>query len=90
MRMNKLLKRIIVLLIAGYVIYVLISQQKMLNSYAAEKKQYTNQISEAEKEKSELNNSIEGLNSTDYIEDVARNKLDMYLPNERVYIDITQ
>lgn len=88
--MNKLLKRIIVLLISAYVIYILLSQQKMLNTYAAEKNQYTNQILEAEKEKNELNNSIEGLNSTDYIEDVARNKLDMYLPNERVYIDITK
>ena len=32
----------------------------------------------------------ENLNSTEYIEDVARNKLGMYLPNERVYIDISK
>ena len=27
-------------------------------------------------------------NSNEYIEQIAREKLDMYLPNERVYIDI--
>ena len=32
----------------------------------------------------------ENVNSTEYIEEVAREKLDMYLPNERVYIDISK
>ncbi len=88
--MNKLLKRYIIYFLLIYAVYILVSQQKMLNSYAAEKKQYMEQINEAKEEKEELNNSLEGLNSTDYIEDIARNKLDMYLPNERVYIDITK
>lgn len=73
-----------------YAIYILVAQQKMLNSYAAEKKQYIDQIKEAEAEQNELNQSLEGLNSTEYIEGIAREKLDMYLPNERVYIDITK
>ena len=88
--MNKILNKAIVALLLLYAGYILISQQKMLNSYAAEKNQYTNQISQEEQQKQELTNSLEGLNSTDYIEDMARNKLDMYLPNERVYIDITK
>lgn len=88
--MNKLFKRSIIVFLLIYAVYILISQQKMLNSYAAEKKQYMEQINEAKEEKEELNNSLEGLNSADYIEDIARNKLDMYLPNERVYIDITK
>ena len=29
-------------------------------------------------------------NKKEYIEEVAREKLDMYLPNERVYIDISK
>ena len=88
--MNKILKRIIIFALAIYAIYILAIQQKMLNTYAAEKKQYTNEINEAKEEKEELNKTLEGLNSTEYIEDIARNKLDMYLPNERVYIDITK
>ena len=88
--MNKVIKRLIILLLSIYAIYILVAQQKMLNSYAAEKKQYIEQIEEAEAEQNELNQSLEGLNSTEYIEDIAREKLDMYLPNERVYIDITK
>lgn len=73
-----------------YAIYLLASQQKMLNTYAAEKKEYANQIKEANEEQEQLNKELEGLNSTEYIEEIARDKLDMYLPNERVYIDITK
>lgn len=87
--MRKLVSRLFIILIAIYAVYIFISQQKMLNTYAAEKKQYTNQIEKAQKEQAELTETLDGLNSTNYIEDIARNKLDMYLPNERVYIDIT-
>ena len=30
----------------------------------------------------------ESVSSIDYIEEVAREKLDMYLPNERIYVDV--
>jgi len=30
----------------------------------------------------------ENVDSTEYIEEMAREKLDMYLPNERVYVDM--
>ena len=34
--------------------------------------------------------SVTNINSKEYIEEVAREKLDMYLPNEKVYIDISK
>jgi len=92
--MNKFVKKLLIGIVLLYLAYnvvsIFISQQNMLNTYAAEKKMYTNQINEAKDEQNQLSNSLESLNSTDYIEDIARNKLDMYLPNERVYIDITK
>ena len=88
--MNKIIKRSIIFILSIYAIYILVIQQRMLNSYAVEKNQYVNQLSQAEAEHNELSKTLEGLNSTDYIEDIARDKLDMYLPNERVYIDITK
>lgn len=88
--MNKLIKRLIFIAIAGYAIITFISQQKLLNTYAAEKNQYSNQINSAKEEQNNLNSTLNSLNSTEYIEDIARNKLDMYLPNEKVYIDITK
>ena len=36
------------------------------------------------------NKTKENVNSPEYIEEVAREKLDMYLPNERVYIDMNK
>ena len=30
------------------------------------------------------------MNTPEYIEKIAREKLDMYMPNERVYIDVSK
>ena len=43
---------------------------------------------EAKKEQNELSEELQNLNSTEYIEGVARDKLDMYLPNEKVFVDM--
>ena len=78
------------LAISVYVVYTLVSQQKLLNTYAKETEEYANQIEQATQNQTELNETLESLNSTNFIEGIARDKLDMYLPNERVYIDITK
>ena len=88
--MKIILKRILLLAISVYVVYTLVSQQKLLNTYAKETEEYTNQIEQATQNQTELNETLESLNSTNFIEGIARDKLDMYLPNERVYIDITK
>lgn len=88
--MKKLLKYTFVILILIYVIHIFMTQQGLLNSYAAESKSYREQIETAKHNQEELNSTIQNLNSTEYIEEEARKQLDMYLPNERVYIDITK
>ena len=88
--MKIILKRILLLAISVYVVYTLVSQQKLLNTYAKETEEYANQIEQATQNQTELNETLESLNSTNFIEGIARDKLDMYLPNERVYIDITR
>lgn len=88
--MKKLLKYTFVILIFIYTLHVFVTQQGLLNSYAAESKGYRNQIEAANKTQEDLLAAIQSLNSTEYIEEEARKKLDMYLPNERVYIDITK
>ena len=85
---NNLLKKILILIFIIYFIYTLIVQQKTLNSYAREKDKYNDQIEVAEDEQQELENMKDSINSEEYIEQIAREKLDMYYPNERVYIDI--
>ena len=64
--------------------------KKLLNTYTAEADRYNEQIEEAKEIGQELADTKEHLDSKEYIEDVAREKLDMYLPNEKVYIDISK
>ena len=86
--MKNLLKRVLILIFIIYFIYTIISQQKTLNAYAKEKEKINEQIDVAEETQTELMKMKENINSDEYIEQIAREKLEMYYPNERVYIDI--
>ena len=87
MKKKKLLKRLIILLIAIYFIFTLINQQKTLNQYNQNSEELNTKIAEAEEEKEELTNQKDNVDSLEFIEQTAREKLDMYYPNERVYVD---
>ena len=86
--LKKHYKKILLCLAIAYIISILISQQKMLNSYNSEIKTLETKISKEEDTKDTLNQIKDNVDSTEYIEQIAREKLGMYLPNERVYIDI--
>ncbi len=83
-------KRIIIIAILIYVVYTFFVQQKELNACKADSKRYTEQIAAEEEKKEQLLETKANINSKEYIEEVAREKLDMYLPNEKVYIDISK
>ena len=87
MKKKKLLKRLIILLIAIYFIFTLINQQKTLNQYSQNSEELNTKIAEAEEEKEELTNQKDNVDSLEFIEKTARDMLDMYYPNERVYIN---
>ena len=86
-RNKKILKVIIILIVLSYFIYVLIKQQTTLNSYQTEQDYVSSQIQDQQEYKNELADMEANTNSDEYIEQIARDKLDMYLPNERVYVD---
>ena len=88
-KIKKPYKKIIIIFITVYFIYTLIAQQKTLNAYSIEQSNYSKQIEQEQATKETLLKTKERVNSTEYIEDVAREKLGMYLPNERVYFDAT-
>lgn len=81
------LKKLLILLIGIYVISIFINQQKTLESYKNNQQYYAKQIQEQTEYKESLLAKKENLNSPEYIEEIAREKLDMYLPNEKIYID---
>ena len=86
-------KKIYIVVLIVFVIYassILIKQQIKLNSYAKQKKYYQEELQERKEKNKDLVSMQENVNSPEYIEEIARDKLDMYLPNERVYIDISK
>lgn len=80
-------KKIFLLFILAYIVYIFIGQQKTLNSYKTAQKYYSEQLDKKLAYQESLYNTKANIDSKEYIEEVAREKLDMYLPNERVYID---
>lgn len=79
-------KKLLFIGISIYVIGIFINQQKTLNSYNKSAKYYQSQIEEKNEYQQELYETKSNINSKEYIEKVARENLDMYLPNERVYV----
>lgn len=88
-RANKI-ATIILIIVSIYGIITFINQQKKLNSYSTDLAYYQTQIDNLEAKKSELLSTQENVSSEEYIEKVARESLEMYLPNETVYIDINK
>lgn len=87
LKTNKFYKNLLILGILVYVAYIFIGQQKTLNSYKSTQDYYIEQLNTQLAYQESLNKTKSNIDSKEYIEQVAREKLDMYLPNERVYID---
>jgi len=83
------INRFVIIGVLLYFIYVCVNQQQSIDSYEKEAANYKEEITTAQKENEKLKNIKNNVDSTEYIENIAREKLGMYLPNERVYIDIT-
>ena len=84
---KKIIRNIILILALVYVVFTLINQQQTLNKYAQNSEDLSQQIEEQKNYKEELAQKQADINSKEFIEETAREKLDMYLPNEKVYID---
>ena len=83
----KKLKNILVIAFIIYAVTTFINQEKVLSSYKSQEEEVANQIEEAKEYQEELNLSKDNANSLEYIEQVAREKLNMYYPKEKIYVD---
>lgn len=81
------LKVCIFLFLTVYATYTLIKQEIEINKYDKEKIYYMEQIALANKKHEEYKHYSEYVKSEEYIEKIAREKLGMLLPEERVYIE---
>ena len=85
-----LIKKICLIVFLIYISVVFVNQQQTLNSYESQKDYYAMQIQEAEEYNETLLATKENLETSEYIEAISREKLDMYSKNERVYININK
>ena len=81
---------IIYLIIFAFVVAVsinaIINQESKKQEIKMQISQYEDELKKLKSEKDELIEQKEKINTDKYIENVARNKLDMFLPNEKVYV----
>lgn len=87
---KKLIKNIFLICILIYAFVVLFNQQKTIISYKNQQKYYSDKINVAKQYNKTLNSTKDNLNSDTYIEATAREKLDMYYSNERIYKNINK
>ncbi len=90
MKKGKLLRNAFLIALIVWIV-MLIKQQLNISQYKDELKDLSSQIEVAENElnqnKQDLEQEKKNTDSLEYIEKLAREKLGMYLQNERVYID---
>ena len=93
MKKNKLLMNAFIIALIIWIV-MLIKQQINISQYKDDIKDLSSKIEVAEKELDENKQNLEqekkNTDSLEYIEKLAREKLGMYLPNERVYVDSTK
>lgn len=85
---KSIITKFFILFILVYVGTTLINQQKKLDSYESNISYLNDKIKTENEYKTELMATKENINSQEYVEKMAREKLNMYKPNEKVYIDI--
>ena len=85
--MKRLLKTIIVIAVLLYSGIVLAKQEMSFQKYDNELKNYNTMISEEEIKHEQLISAKNRITTKEYIEEVAREKLGLVMPNEIVFID---
>ncbi len=81
-----------VLLIGMFIYFVSVFciQQFKINEYKVQEEYYNNSISELEQEKAEYEALVSESNTSEYIEKVAREKLGLVKPYEKIFIDVNK
>jgi cell division protein FtsB len=89
---KRLLRPGIIFLIGFFIYfsYVLVDQQKLLNARLQDIKNLKSNIAVETELNKQLEGEIEMLDSDEYIEKIAREKLGMVKDNEKVFIDVNR
>ena len=80
-----LLAKIILLILLAYMIFTLVSVRQKIADANAAVETLTQQVSDQTQTNTELSNAIENRDDPSYVEDIAREKLGLVAPNDRVF-----
>ena len=80
-----LLVRVIVLLLVAYMIFLFWSVRQRISDTRAEIAQLTVQVADQIQTNTELQNAIENRDDPSFVEDVARERLGLVSPNDKVF-----
>ena len=79
------LAKIILLILLAYMIFTLVSVRQKIADANAAVETLTQQVSDQTQTNTELSNAIENRDDPSYVEDIAREKLGLVAPNDRVF-----
>ncbi|MCR4436477.1 MAG: septum formation initiator family protein [Clostridiales bacterium] len=76
--------------VLAYFFYIMVGQQKLIYEKTVELNNIQEKIAEENRQNQELKKQKEMVNSDEYIEKIAREKLDMVKHGERVFVDVNK
>ena len=91
-RMNprRFISVIVAFVFVSYFIYTMIWQQVVISRKGKEIDALEEKVAAAEQQTEKLEKELENLNDPEYLEKIAREKLGLVRPNERVFVDANQ
>ena len=79
-----LLGKILLIVVLAYMIFLLIGVRQKIAIAKAEVETLTEQVAQQTQSNTELSNAIENRDNPNFLEDIAREKLDLASPHDRV------
>lgn len=83
-----LLTKILALILLAYIVFTLLSLRQKLADAKSQVETLNQQVTDQIQTNTELSNAIENSDDPSFLKDIAREKLDLVAPNEKVF-DIT-
>ena len=84
---SKLLKTILITAVLMYTGLTIFKQEVAFNRYDSEIEKYERLIEEEELKNEQLISTRKKISSKEYVEEIAREKLGLVMPNEIVFVD---
>jgi len=89
-RKNNIPKRIFCLIVFAYIGYILFQQYTYISMISKEEKKYINEINKQKSVAASYEKQKKLYNTDAYVEGIARQKLGMVYPGEKMFVDASK